>query len=454
MGEHRAVVILGGGLTGLSAAVHLEGIGSVVLEREREVGGLCRTTVEDGFTFDCTGHLLHLRDAGIRDLVERLLPGALVAHERRALVHSKGVLTAYPFQANLHGLPVPVITECVAGFVEALLKRAREGEPDVERLSFRAWAESTFGRGIASHFMIPYNAKLWRTDLEEIECGWVSWSIPRPSLHEILGGAFGATVRGLGYNPTFLYPRSGGIRVLPEALAARAGEVRLGAEADAVDARTRTVRLRGGGTLTYEALISTLPLDRLLLITTGLPEELRRAGRRLRAVRVLNVCLGIDRENLSRAHWIYFPEPEYSFYRIGFPTSLASSMAPRGCSSVWAERSIGRTERFDPEEVVETTASDLRRAGILRSSDRIVYSRVGVLDPAYVIYDRFRARSVPGVLQALAGHGIHAAGRFGAWEYSSMEAAIRAGAEIAGRLRASLGEGRPALRLSAGGRLA
>jgi len=453
MGTHAPVVILGGGLTGLSAAAHLTGIESVVLERESDVGGLCRTTEEDGFTFDCTGHLLHLRDPGIRDLVGRLLPGALVSHERRALIHSQGVQTAYPFQANLHGLPDPVVAECVSGFVEAVLRRECHGEPDLETMSFRAWTESTFGRGIAAHFMVPYNAKLWRTDLDEIECGWVSWSIPRPTLEEVLGGAFGATVRGLGYNPTFLYPRLGGIRVLPEALASRAGEVRLGAEVAAIDASTRTVRLRGGETLSYEALVSTLPLDRLLAIATGLPEGLGEAGRRLRAVRVLNICLGIDRPHLSRAHWIYFPEPEYSFYRIGFPSSLSPSMAPRGCSSVWAERSIGRAESFDPEEAVATTVEELRRAGILRASDRVIYSRVGVLDPAYVIYDRYRARNLPRVLEALTSAGIHSAGRFGAWEYSSMEAAIRTGADLAERLQAVLRDGlQPPRRAAGGGR--
>jgi protoporphyrinogen oxidase len=452
MGAHATVVILGGGLTGLSAAAHLTGIETIVLERESDVGGLCRTTEEDGFTFDCTGHLLHLRDPGIRDLVSRLLPGSLVSHERRALIHSQGVQTAYPFQANLSGLPDPVVAECVSGFVEALLRREREGEPDLETMSFRTWAEATFGRGIAAHFMVPYNAKLWRTDLDEIECGWVSWSIPRPSLEEVLGGAFSATVRGLGYNPTFLYPRRGGIRLLPEALASRAGEVRLGAEVASVDAAARTVRLRCGETISYEALVSTLPLDRLLAIADGLPEGLGEVGRRLRAVRVLNICLGIDRPSLSRAHWIYFPEKEYSFYRIGFPSSLSPSMAPRGCSSVWAERSLGRTESFDPDEAVATTVEDLRRAGILRTSDKVIYSRVGVLDPAYVIYDRYRARNLRGTLEALASLGIHSAGRFGAWEYSSMEAAMKTGADLAQRLQARLADRLEPPRRAAGGR--
>jgi len=433
------VVILGGGLTGLSAGLHLDDVESVILERDAEPGGLCRTFAEEGFTFDCTGHLLHLREPRYRDLVERLAPGAFVPHERRALIYSKGAFTPYPFQANLHGLPVETVKECVGGFVESLLRREKAGEPDPERATFREWVEAIFGGGIARHFMLPYNAKLWRVDLDEIECGWVSWSIPRPTLREVLDGAFGMTVRGLGYNPTFLYPRQGGIRTLPDAFARRVPGLRTGSAVAAIDARRRIVRLSGGEEVAYERLISTLPLDRLLAATDGLPEELRPIGRRLRAVRVLNICLGIARRRLSDAHWVYFPEPEFSFYRVGFPSNLAAGMAPRGCASVWAERSLLPDEPFDPEEVTARAVEDLKVAGILRPRDRVVYSHVGVLDPAYVLYDRHRARHLPRVLDTLRQHGIDSTGRFGAWEYSSMEGAMRAGAEAAARAREAFG---------------
>ncbi len=88
------VVILGAGLTGLSTAFHLEDVSSLILERESEVGGLCRTHEEAGFTFDCTGHLLHLKTDEVRDLVKRLLPDTFTTHERRAQIFSKGVFTS------------------------------------------------------------------------------------------------------------------------------------------------------------------------------------------------------------------------------------------------------------------------------------------------------------------------------------------------------------------------
>src|SRR2546425_13334703 len=122
--ESYPVVVLGAGLTGLSAAYHL-GAPSLVIEREREVGGLARTHTEEGFTFDCTGHLLHLREARVVALVDALLPRAFARHERRALVFSKGGLTPYPVRGNLHGLPPGGAKGRVARVVVARTRRWR-----------------------------------------------------------------------------------------------------------------------------------------------------------------------------------------------------------------------------------------------------------------------------------------------------------------------------------------
>src|SRR4029077_11958256 len=98
------VVILGGGLTGISAAIHLRAPW-VLFEKEARLGGHARTDERDGYKFDKTGHWLHLRDAAAKQRVEKLLPGEMVPVARRARIFSHGVLTRNPYQANLHGLP-------------------------------------------------------------------------------------------------------------------------------------------------------------------------------------------------------------------------------------------------------------------------------------------------------------------------------------------------------------
>jgi len=113
------ILILGGGLAGLSAAWHLGDRPHLVLEAEHEPGGLCRSREIDGFVFDYTGHLLHLREPRIVRLVEELLPGGLATLERRAFIRTRGATLPFPFQAHLHGLPADVVCDCVVGFAEA-----------------------------------------------------------------------------------------------------------------------------------------------------------------------------------------------------------------------------------------------------------------------------------------------------------------------------------------------
>ncbi len=429
------IVVLGAGLAGLSAAFHLQDhLDVVVLEKEDRPGGLCRSIVKDGFTFDLTGHLLHLKRPEIRALVGDLIPeDHFQKINRRAFIHSHGVFTPYPFQVNTHGLPKEVVAECVLGFIEAL-NATPVGPDEIARLSFKQWVMRTFGSGIARHFMIPYNEKLWLTDLDGVTCDWVSWSIPRPSLAEVVEGALGISRKAFGYNPSFLYPKKGGIQVLPSALAARVKEVRCGEEIVSVDATRKILATRAGRTIAYDHLVSTMPLPRLLSITRGLPAAMAEWAAGLRHVAVINLNLGVGRIVHPDKHWVYFPEKEFVFYRAGFPASFTPAAAPDGCSSLYVEIAARPSSRIDEAQLYARAEEGLVRAGILEPNDEILTRAAFHIDPAYVIYDDHRHRRLPDLLEALASKGIHSIGRYGSWYYNSMEDSLADGRALALRI--------------------
>src|SRR5262249_9712386 len=139
------VLIVGAGLAGLSAAYHLDGRPYLLVEAESTAGGLCRSVRSGGFTFDYTGHLLHIKRPHVRDLVRRLIgEEAFVRIDRRSGVYSHGTYTDYPFQVNTHGLPKRVVRECVMGFAATLQAPLATSEDP----SFEQWAHATFGDGI------------------------------------------------------------------------------------------------------------------------------------------------------------------------------------------------------------------------------------------------------------------------------------------------------------------
>lgn len=415
------VVILGAGLTGLSCAYHLGEHRYDLFEAADAPGGLCRTRKAAGFQFDYTGHLLHLRDEYVTRLVlKELLPGVFRRHPRRAHVYSHGRFTPYPFQANTHGLPLEVVRECVVGFVNA---------PRINRpRNFHDWAMTTFGPGIFEHFMRPYNEKLWRVPLTELGHEWCSWSVPRPSLEQIVDGAIGNVNRGMGYNATFHYPRSGGIEVLPQAFADRCVEpVQTHHEAVAVDVRRKRVRFENGREAQYDRLVSTIPLDELLAITRDGPADWRLIPRHLRRVPILALNLGVRGSFLKGKHWVYFPEPAFPFYRVGVATNFEPALAPNGCAALYVEVSLGRPD-VDIGPIVKQSIEALVRLGM--PSEILVRDAI-VIPCAYVVYDRERRRLVPKVLRDLRRHDILSTGRYGAWQYSYMERAILDGREAA-----------------------
>jgi protoporphyrinogen oxidase len=432
------IIIVGAGLAGLSTAYHLSGVPYRLYEREDEVGGLCRSYRKDGFTFDYTGHLLHFRQPEIKSLVETLLAGRLRKHSRKSFVYSHRTYTEYPFQVNTHGLPPEVVRDCLMGFIATLV---RPGSPieDKDR-SFRQWILDSLGEGIAKHFMVPFNEKLWQVSLDELTSDWVSWLVPKPELKDVVNGALGIRDKTFGYNPSFLYPATDGIRVLPESFLSGVDNLRNGTELVEVDTKRRRALFHDrqtGETRVehYESLVSTIPVPELVRRCLDFPVPLKEAALALRWVSVSNINLGVAREQVSNKHWLYFPEPEYPFYRVGFPMNFSPLLGRAGCSSMYVEISHKPAEQRSPEALIETARSGMVRAGILRPDDEIVVADVKDLYYAYVYFDRHRAKAIPAILSELERRGIHSIGRYGRWEHTSMEDAIGQGKELARRLR-------------------
>ncbi len=456
------VVILGAGLAGLSAAHHLRGRDAVVVEREAEVGGLCRSFRARGFTFDCTGHLLHLRDPEVRAWAERLLPGGWARLDRSAWIFSHGTLTPYPFQANTAGLPIDVRLACLEGFVETLRKGAARGVPVPDAVPvdpglpflkvappraageplFRDWIHATFGAGFARHFFEPYNGKLWQVDLGQITGDWVSWSIPRPELADVLRGAITRNEKAFGYNPNFMYPSAGGIDALPRALSAGLpdGLVRTGCAATALNAAARRVTLANGETLSGSHVLSSLPLPALAALTEDLPAALRTAAGELRHVSVRAVNLGLRGPPVHPdVQWVYFPEAFAPFHRIGLPCALTPAMAPPGHHSIVAEISFLPGRAPSREESVEQTLAALAAAGFLRTREDVVFTEVRDIPEAYVVFDEARRRVLPGLLRWYVERRVVPFGRYGAWDYTSMEESLVHGRQAAAWIAAGSG---------------
>lgn len=412
------IVILGAGLTGLSTAYHLEQNGCfdyALFEQDTTTGGLCRTVSKDGFTFDYTGHLLHINDDYFRTFIERVVGFEnFNTITRRSFVYSEKTYTPYPYQVNLHGLPLETIVACIEGYVA---RKKRSTSPK----NFRDWVLTHFGAGFGKHFFYPYQEKIFDYPIEKLSASWTGRFVPQTSLAQLLSGALSEPREQIGYNAQFFYPKQGGTAFWVNKLAEQLlNPIHTQHRAVKIDARKQIVYFENGHQEPYEQLVTTLPLDCMLdLLVEPTTLTVKSARNKLLCTSVHNFNLGI-RGNISDKHWIYFPEKQFPMYRIGFSHNLAHSMAPENHSLIYGEVGfLNKDASFRHERTEEAVA---KTCALLNINPEDIKLRHDIfIKHAYVVFNAWRDAHLPTILTRLTEHAIHSIGRYGAWKYSSMQ---------------------------------
>ncbi|GAB61605.1 MAG: protoporphyrinogen oxidase [Candidatus Jettenia sp.] len=429
----RKTVIIGAGLAGLSAGYYAQKkkIDYEIYEKDDGVGGLCRTRKKERFSFDYSGHLLHLKDPYSQSLIKSLLGHNLNVIQRNSFIYSHKVFTRYPFQANLYGLPPDVVKECLMEFVRAYYEN--EDLPTEAYKTFHEWIVGKLGKGIGKYFMFPYNEKLWTIPPGELTCGWMSEYVPKPTLEDVFHGTFSDQKKGFGYNATFWYPKKGGIQALCDALADKVRNIRLQEKVERIFHKKKIIEFDSGKTTAYEKLISTMPLKKLVERLDGdIPQEVKDAAQKLKHNSVLIINLGVKGEGLTDKHWIYLPEKKYTVYRIGVYSNFSEYMAPPGTTSYYIEIAYQKDWNIDKEKTVENALDEIVEIGFVPHRKDILVKEIMDIECAYVIYDRYYSESKKIIMDYLNSVNIYSIGRYGNWEYSGMEEAMHQGKESIG----------------------
>jgi UDP-galactopyranose mutase len=486
-------LVVGAGPTGLSAAYHL-GTDCTLLEQNETIGGLCRSIDLDGYTFDYAGHIMFSKDPYVHSMYEALLGDNLHWQDREAWIYSKQVYTRYPFQGALYGLPADVIRECIMGAIEAQYGTSKpqqsalpsngcspsngtnghgvngkhrvskqlddccgdgilesttslangNGQPGMPKTplpnseSFEEFIYRVWGDGIAKHFAIPYNKKLWAVPLSEMETSWLGGRVPMPDLGEMVEGALSPVPKAMGPNARFGYPLRGGFQALMDGFLPFVGkQLKLNSGVRTVSALAHEVELTDGTVIPYRKLISTMPLPILIrALGDEAPAEVCDAVSNLRYVSVRCVHLGIGREDVTEKHWIYYPEDSV-FHRIFVQGNASPHCNAPGGFGLTCEITYSPHKPLpcDGDELIERTIADCRKVGIFGEEDPVVVATQVDLPFAYVVYDHDRAKNVKLIRDWLSTQDIILAGRYSEWEYYNSDHAFIAGKRAAEQAR-------------------
>ncbi|HZC17505.1 MAG TPA: FAD-dependent oxidoreductase [Caulobacteraceae bacterium] len=418
------LVIIGAGPAGLSLSSAYAGP-SRILERSGEVGGLCRSIEFGGGVFDIGGHSFHSPHPEVTAKVEALMRGRWTRQRREARVFFGGQLIAYPFQDHIDQIADPAIA------AECRRDQPPPGAP-MTADNFEDWIVERFGAGLARHFMLPYNRKLWARDLRRMSCDWVG--------ERVAGAAADAPGpapkrRPLTAEALVAYPADGGFGEIYRAMARQCGPIEFGRDIRRIDPKAKVAHAADGAAWAWERLVSTMPLPALLRAVDGCPAGLIAEADLLEYVSLKVLLVLVARPLADQPQRVYVADAAVPTHKIAFNHASSPALRGRPVHAVMCEIAHAPEKPLASEPELERATLDwLAQAGLIAARADVAETRWIDVEHGYPVYTHARPAIVQRIRAWLEPQAIHTIGRFGAWDYVNSDACIHQGMALAQRL--------------------
>lgn len=309
--EKCKFLILGAGPSGLSFAHRLKESGEdsfIVIEKECEAGGLCRSKIVDGSPLDIGGgHFLDVkREKVLRLLFKHLPENEWNKHERISKINIHGKEVDYPLEANLWQLPVEKQIDALEAIAQA---GCVNGKPMPSL--FSEWIKWKLGDDISDNYMLPYNKKIWSMPLDELGTYWL-YKLPSVSFRETLESCLKHSKCGsVPAHQTFYYPKKYGYGEVWKRMGNALGDRLIsGCGVHSVDLEKGIVN----NTWQADFIVTSIPWQDFSSSCSLIPDIVKTEINKL-------VSISIDVDYFdnkidTKAQWTYEPDIEKSYHRI------------------------------------------------------------------------------------------------------------------------------------------
>jgi protoporphyrinogen oxidase len=408
--------ILGTGMAGFGAAhrLHAEGIKPIVYDKHSHYGGHTSSyKFDNGFTFDEGPHVSFTKIERLQKLFAENVDFKYETLKTYVNNHWKGYWIKHPAQCNLYGLPPELLVNILQDFIHT------QNSDYGEIKNYEDWLKASFGKTFAETFPMEYTIKYHTTTADNMSTDWLGPRLYKPDLAEVLRGVLAPNTTDVHYIDGFRYPSHGGFVSYLDAFAKQT-DLRLGHQLVKIDPQKHELEFANGVVDSYDNLISSIPLPDLVPMIAGTPTDVLEASQKLACTAVVIVSLGVNRADLIDAHWTYFYDRDYFFTRLSTPHLQSPNNVPPGAGSLQAEVYYSKKYRpldRSPEECIQPVIDDLKRCGILREDDEILFKHAMLIPYANVIFDLERAAALAMVHGYLDDIGINYCGRYGDWAY-------------------------------------
>ncbi len=397
-------LILGAGISGLTFATLKERQDYLIIEKDSEAGGLCKSFYENGFVWDVAGHFFHFHSDETKKYYTELMSAVKQRSVKKcAKVYYSNKIMDAPFQFNIHQLKTEEFIECLTD-----LYFANGSEHTV---NFEDYVKCKYGNGIADKFLIPYNEKLYACKMNELEKGSMGVFLPEIDFYSLMNHYCAENhTKGKTYNDYFMYPVNGCMEVINSLMNKIDKErIRFNESVTKVDTDKKIVTTKNGS-YNYEYLISSIPLSTFIECESGKSEKILNWNK----VLVLNI--GFDKPSINKnISWIYFPGNEI-FYRVGFYNNIAGTQR----LSIYVEIGYSNNEKIDIDYAFKHTIEDLKKVGIIKDHNVDSWSSC-IINPGYVHITKDSTSLINDYMLKMKRKDVFMLGRYARWEYSAMD---------------------------------
>jgi len=419
--------ILGAGLSGLSLAYFLQKNSKVdkidIFEKEDVIGGLCRSYKFNDMHYDIGPHIIFSKSGVALEKMKKFLGSNLQQLRRSNKILYKGRLVKYPFENELAALPTNDKKYCLDTFLN-------NPYDELPAYNMNQFFLKTFGEGISSAFLIPYNKKIWKFDPSYLDTQMVH-RIPKPPREDVIRSAKGEETEGYVHQLFFYYPKGNGIASLINNIYSLLNDkVTIKTESNITQISKINNKYKINKFITeYDVLVSTIPLKTLCKsINNALPKNITYISNQLYHNSIKIFALEVKRPTMMDGIFaLTVAEPDIIFHRVSNLNFLHNNVKFKNINLLLevTYRNGDHIDSLSTDKLKTNVIQDLLKLNIVGRVGDVKNFEMKSVDFAYVIYDINHRKNVDAIKEYIEDYyGINLLGRFGEHEYLNMDQII------------------------------
>lgn len=408
------IAIIGGGISGLSAAQMLKDRHDVVVfESDARPGGMVKCDWVEGSLFHRTGgHVFNTKRQDVLDWFWNHFnrDEEFTKAQRNSVISMEdGKEIPYPIENHAYLLDDEDLRLVISDLLNLLKKE--EAEP----VNFEEFLRQRFGETLYRLYFRPYNYKVWRRDLSKIPLSWLEGKLPMPTVSEILYNNIRQVKEQAFVHSSFYYPKQGGSQFIVDRLA-KGLSIACQTPIGSIQKVNNHWMVND---ITFDAVIFCGNIKQLpKMLNISLIQPFEKEIECLESHGTTTVFCEIEQNQYS---WIYLPSHLHESHRIICTGNFSPSNNAFGKMTATVEF----TDFISQEAILDNLSRIPYNPRYLTHH----YER-----HTYPIQNATTREMVSCLKQKLQDDHFYLLGRFAEWEYYNMDAAMGAAMDLAKRL--------------------